>query len=149
MKNLATAVVVLFSSLSALASVGVDNQKDSLEGLTKSYSEKYKCPITWTLNEKNLKLPSESSRGPVARMVGEVEYEVRLACQRGGFEKINKVVISCGTATADNDKCSDDQRKDGASVKLSGKTLNVSGKYLNCHCSSDAANSGIKAIVAE
>ena len=148
MKYRIAVVLGLIAAIAAHADVGIENQKDSLNSLTQDYSNKYKCPINWSLIEKNLSLPSEHSRGQVAKMVAGVEYEIRLACQRGGFDKINKVVISCGTAAADKDNCTDTQKSDGASVKLSGKTLNVAGKYKNCHCSGDAAEEGIKKVLA-
>jgi|GEM_PF-4538426 len=138
---------VFLAAFTAKADIGTENQKDLLSSWTKSYSSEYKCPITWSLVEKNLNLPSEHSRGELSKMAGGVEYEIRMACKRGGFNKINKVSFSCGTVDAAKDNCTDAQKKDGASVKLSGKTLNVAGKYKNCHCSEDAATDGIKKVL--
>ena len=138
MKVLSLCALLLVSAAPVFAAeIGLTNQKDSLDNLNKDYAGR-KCGITWNLVEKNLKLPSDASRGGISKLVGEIEYEVRKGCPDIA-KKISKVEISCGTAAADYNNCTEAQNKDGGSVSMSGKTLKLVGKYANCACSADGA----------
>jgi hypothetical protein len=147
MKQLIFALLLSFTVLAKAGPANVEAQKEIFDGWTKNYASEYKCPISWEFDQKSVDFASDLERSKFAYAIGDAEYQIRLKCQAGGFTKIKKVSISCGKVAAKYDDCPATSSKDGATVKLSGTTLTITGKYTNCLCGGDVMKSETQKIL--
>jgi len=151
MKKILLAITFSLAAMTSAmaANVHVEAQQEYLKRIEGKFATDYKCPIKWTMEEKNFNMTSAREGSKFAGVIGGVEYELRLKCQAGGFTKIDKVVFTAGSTSIKPDDCSEADNKDGAKVALSGKTLTIACKYNSCYCADNASEAQTKEILSK
>jgi hypothetical protein len=133
-----TLTCLILSSL-AFAGNHAEGQQQYLTKESTNYKAKYGCEMKWGLDVKKAQMTDNLQAKAFMKVFGEVEYPVRQACQKGGFNKFTEVMFVPGSVKADPEKCTPEQMKDSSTAKLNGKTLTISCKYINCSCADDSA----------
>jgi hypothetical protein len=124
-----------------------EGQQAYLKKESDNYKTKYNCEMEWILEASKAKMENNLEATAFMRVFSEVEYPVRLKCQKGGFDKFNKVIFVPGSVAADYKKCTPEQNKDSAVVKQIGKTVTVTCKYVNCYCAGDTAEEAVISLL--
>lgn len=152
MKRILVGFLISSFSISAIASSPLESFHRELDTLNKDYQSKG-CPITWSLEDKNITVASSLDKNKMGAIIFSSEYPIRMKCPAIS-KKITAVKASCGTIDSKFDPSSDAncspaivKAGDAATVKLSGTTLTITGKYKNCFCTGNLVETQVKKIL--
>jgi len=103
--------------------------------LTKQLKAKYNCDVAVEIDHSTVSASDNKERKNVMGPLASAQFEVAQICKKksGKIDGLKKITLSCGK-TAVTGKCTPEQNQNSVSATLSGGTLLVTGKYVNCAC---------------